>query len=238
MHAGAKRQMREDRQLLRRVAAIDVERWIGLGIAQSLRFLERIGIRDAFLVHLAEDEIRRAVENAVERHDLVRRQALADVRDDRDAAGDGGLECDRAAQLAGPVEQLRAMLGQKRLVRRDDIFAAFEHPQHDRPLGLEAADELRDDFDFRIVNDLIDLVGQHALRQVAAARLFEIVDDRLFEPQRAAGVASRAVAVLDEQLGDALPTVPRPIMATLVFSIDAISVSRTSYLPPAITRSA
>ena len=57
----------------------------------------------------------------------------------------------------------------------------------------------------RIVDDVVDLVGEHALRQIAVARFFEIVDDGLFEPQRAAGVAGRAIAMIDQQLGDALP---------------------------------
>jgi hypothetical protein len=56
------------------------------------------------------------------------------------------------------------MLGQERLVGRHDVFAAFEHPQHDRAFRLQAADELRDDFDFRIVDHLIDPVGEHSLR--------------------------------------------------------------------------
>ena len=146
--AGTEGQVREDRQLLGGVAAVDVERRVGFGIAESLGFLERVGVGDAFLVHLAEDEVGRAVENAVERQDLVRRQALADVGDDRNAAGDGGFERDRAAQFAGPIEQLRAMLGQQRFVGGDDVFAAFEQLQHDRAFGLQAADELRDDFDF------------------------------------------------------------------------------------------
>ena len=69
-------------------------------------------------MHLGEDEVARAVENAVERLDLIGREALADVGDDRDAAGDRGLEGNRAAQLPGAVEQLGAVLGQQGLVRR------------------------------------------------------------------------------------------------------------------------
>ena len=78
----------------------------------------------------------------VDRLDLIGRQALADGGDDRNAAGDRRLEGDRAAQLAGPVEQLRAVLGQQGLVRRDDVLAAFEQLEHDRPGVPESADQL------------------------------------------------------------------------------------------------
>jgi hypothetical protein len=88
MHASAKRQMCQDCQFLRCVAAIDIKRWIGLGITELLRFFECVGVCDAFFMHLAQDEICRAVENAVERQNLVCRQALTDICDDRDAAGD------------------------------------------------------------------------------------------------------------------------------------------------------
>jgi hypothetical protein len=40
MDAGAERQMSQDGQLLGRVAAVDVERRVGLGVAQPLGFLE------------------------------------------------------------------------------------------------------------------------------------------------------------------------------------------------------
>ena len=74
-------------------------------------------------------------------------------------------------EFASPIEQLRSMFGQQRLVRRDDVFAAFQHPQHDRSFGLQPADELRDDLDFSVVDDVVDLVGEHALRQIAVAGL-------------------------------------------------------------------
>ena len=71
------------------------------------------------------------------------------------AAGHGGLEGDRAAQLAGPVEQLRPVLGQQGLVGRDDVLAAFQQLQHDRPGGLQPADQLdrRDDLGLSITLD-------------------------------------------------------------------------------------
>src|SRR4051812_36150040 len=96
------------------------------------------------------------------------------------------------------------MLGQERLVGRNDIFAALEHPQHDRPLRLESADEMCDDFYARIIDNFIDLIGENAFWKIVATRLFQIIDDRFLKPERPAGVPGRAVAMLDEQLGHAL----------------------------------
>ena len=71
--------------------------------------------------------------------------------------------------------------------------------------GSSPPTRLGDDLDLRIVDHLVDVVGEHALGQVAIAGLLEVADDRLFEPQRAAGVPRRAVAVVQQQLRDALP---------------------------------
>ena len=88
----------------------------------------------------------------MQRLDLVGRQALADVGDDRDAAGDRRLERDRTPKFAGPVEQFGSMLGQQGLVGGDDIFAAFEQLEHDRAGRFEPADQLGDDLDFGVVD--------------------------------------------------------------------------------------
>ncbi len=85
------------------------------------------------LFHLREDEIARAVEDRGERLDVIGRETLADVRDDRNAAAHAGVERDRVSQLASPIEQLGPMLGQDRFVGRDDVFARLEQLQQDGP---------------------------------------------------------------------------------------------------------
>ena len=49
----AEREAGEDRQLVRRIDAVDVEARIGLGIAQRLRFGEHLGEVAALGLHLA-----------------------------------------------------------------------------------------------------------------------------------------------------------------------------------------
>ena len=96
--------MGQDRQLLRGVAAVDVHGRIGLGEAQLLGLGQGVGVALAAVLHLREDEVARAVENAVNRLDLVGHQRLVDGRDDRNAASHGRLEGNRPADAAGAIE--------------------------------------------------------------------------------------------------------------------------------------
>jgi hypothetical protein len=76
------------------------------------------------------------------------------------------------------VEQLRAMLGQQGLVGGDDVLAAFQQPQHDRPLRLQAADELATTVISGSLITSSTLSVSTPLRQFAAcAGLFAIADD-------------------------------------------------------------
>ncbi len=51
---------------MRRVDAFDVEGGIGFGVAERLRFRQRIGKLPSFLGHRAEDEVGGAIDDAGE----------------------------------------------------------------------------------------------------------------------------------------------------------------------------
>ena len=146
----AESQLRENRQLLHRVAAIDIHRRIGFGVAAALGVGQGGGIARAAIFHLREDEIAGAVQDAVDRNDLIRGQTLIDVGNDRNSAGHGRLECDRAICFPSGFEQFRAMLGQKGLVGRDDVFAARQQFEHDRAGRFQSANQMGHDGDFRV----------------------------------------------------------------------------------------
>jgi hypothetical protein len=55
------------------------------------------------------------------------------------------------------------------------------------------------DLDLGVLDDLIDVVGQHARGQVAVARLLEIADDGFLEPKNSPRVSRGAVAVVEQQ---------------------------------------
>ncbi len=125
MHPCAEGQVGQDRQLLRGVGAVDVHRRIGLGKAQSLGLLDRRGIVGALLFHLRHDEIAGPVQDAAQRLViwLADRHWLMLAMIGMPPATDASKAIDRPS-CAGRVEQLAAMLGQQRLVGRDDVLAA------------------------------------------------------------------------------------------------------------------
>ena len=86
---------------MRGVDAVDVEARIGLGIAELLRLGQHLGEFAPALAHRRQDVVRGAVEDAVNPRHAVAGEALAQCLDDRDAAGDRGLEGERDAGLLG-----------------------------------------------------------------------------------------------------------------------------------------
>src|SRR3954463_12782870 len=67
---GAEGEAGQDRKFLRGVVTVDVKRWIGLGITQTLRIFQAFGERQALLLHPGQDIIAGAVEDAVDAVDL------------------------------------------------------------------------------------------------------------------------------------------------------------------------
>ena len=100
VHRRVEREPREDRHLRGGVLAVDVVGRVGLGVAEPLRLGERVGVRRAGARHLAEDEVRRAVDDPVDPLDVRGRERLLQHADDRHDAGDGGLEAQLHAVLA------------------------------------------------------------------------------------------------------------------------------------------
>ena len=133
----------EDRQLVRGIDAVDVERRIGFGVAQLLRIGEHFGELAAALAHLRQDVVAGAVEDAGDAADAVRGQPLAQRLDHRNAAGHRRLERQRHAALLGRGGKCRAMHRQHRLVGGDHRLAGRQRRLHQcsrRPIG--SADQL------------------------------------------------------------------------------------------------
>ena len=105
----AERQRRQDRQLVRGVEAADVEGRIGLGVAQPLRLLQAEVERQPLGLHLRQDVVAGAVEDAADARDAVARKRLAQGLDDGNAAADRGLEGERRAVALGEFGQFLAV---------------------------------------------------------------------------------------------------------------------------------
>ena len=75
--------------------------------------------------------------------------------DDRDHAGDRGLEADLHARLAGDLEELVAVLGEQLLVGGHHRLAGPQRREHVLASGLGAADQLDDQV--RAGEDLLEV---------------------------------------------------------------------------------
>ena len=144
---GVEGQRGQDRGLGGGVEALDVGGRVGLGVPELLGLLERLGEAGAGGVHLVEDEVGGAVDDAEHPGDLVAGERLAQRAQDRDRAGDGGLVVEVAAGLLGGLEEGRAVLGEQRLVGGDHRGAVLERGQDQRAGRLDAADHLDDQVD-------------------------------------------------------------------------------------------
>ena len=91
------------------------------------------------------------------------------------------------------------MLGQQGLVRRDDVFAAFQQLQHDRPIRLQPAHHLDHGDDFLIGQHLSQVVGQHAGGHRDIPRSGEVGVDDLHQFDPLSGALGDAVAAFQQQ---------------------------------------
>ena len=118
------RERGEDRGLGGGVVALDVGGRVGLGVAERLRLLDRLVEVEALGRHLVEHVVGGAVDDAEHARHAVARERLAHRADDRDGAGDGGLEVQVDAGRVGRRVERRAVLREQRLVGGDDGRAA------------------------------------------------------------------------------------------------------------------
>ena len=83
---------REQRELVRRVDPLDVERRVGLRVAELLRAGEDRVERLTGPLHLRQHVVRGSVQDAEHALDHVGREPFAQRAQDRDAAAHAGLE--------------------------------------------------------------------------------------------------------------------------------------------------
>ena len=146
-HARVEGDPGEDGGLGGGVEALDVGGRVGLGVPEGGGLVEGLLVAGARGVHLVEDEVGGAVDDAEHAVDLVAGEGLAQRPDQRDGAGDGGLVVEVLAVLLGGRVQGGAVLGEQRLVGGDDGGAVLEGGGDERAGGLDAADDLDDDVD-------------------------------------------------------------------------------------------
>ena len=163
----------QDRGLGGGVEPLDVGGRVGLGVAELLGLLQRLGEAGTGGVHLVEDEVGGAVDDPEHPGHRVAGQRLAQRSHDRDRAGHRGLEVEVAPGLLGGLEQRRAVLGQQRLVGGDDAGAVLERGEDQRAGRLDAADHLDDQVDVVAGDQPRGVGGQQPLGDLDLARRVE-----------------------------------------------------------------
>ena len=203
----AERDARQDRQFVRRIYPVDIERRIGLGEAQRLRLGEHVGEIAAFRLHPTQDEVARAVQDASDAPDRIRRRALAQTLDDRDAARDRRFELERDASLLRRRAELQPVMRQHRLVRGDEALPRRQRrarKRQRRPVGTT------------------DQLDHHV--GVACGKLRRVVDPgkaRQVDPAILAAIACRHRHDLDRP-----PRTPRDQRAVLLQQADHAATHR------------
>ncbi len=141
----------QDRELVGGIDAVDVEARIRLGVSPLLRLRQHRGEAAPALAHRGENEIRGAVQDAVDPRHVIGGEPLAQRLEDRDAAGHRRLEGKGHALLLGELRELGAVPRHQRLVRGHHVLAARERGAHDvERHALAAADELHHDIGLSI----------------------------------------------------------------------------------------
>ena len=202
LHPAVESQGAQDAQLVGRVEALDIRRGIGLGQAQPLRVLQHVLIFGAFRRHPGQDVVGRAVHNTHDLFNMVRDQRALDRVDDRDRAADAGFVVQPRAGLLRHGAQLVKVQAQRHLVGSHHGFPVFQRTQHHGGCRLLAAEELTDDLDFRILQDIILVRGQHLVRDLLAAVEALIQHQGLLHAQRHARPGFHLAAECPDQVPD------------------------------------
>ena len=180
------------------VAAVHVERRVGLGVPESLSLGEGVRVADAALGHGRQDEVARAVQDALDGRHLVGREAFRQGTDDRDAAGNARFKSDDALGAPGRLEHFRPMSGEQGFVGRDDVLAGRQGVEHDLFSETGAAEQFDDDVNLRVVDRGRD-VGRDQLARHGRPCLRKVADDDMLQVDGPARPEGDAVRVPQEQ---------------------------------------
>ena len=163
-HPGVERDGRQDGGLGRGVVTLDVGGRVGLGVAERARVGQRRRVLGAGAVHLREDVVGGAVDDAGHPQHRVARERLRQRADDRDGTGDRGLEVEVDVGVLGGLRQLAGGLRHQRLVGGHDGLALLEGGQDRLARGFDGTHHLDDDVDVVAGHQFLDVVGEQVDR--------------------------------------------------------------------------
>ena len=206
-HPGAEGNRGDDRRLGGGVKAFDVGGRVALGVAQALGAGQRVGVAHALGIHLREDVVGRAVDDAHDAADRLADQRLAQRPDERDATGDRRLIEQVHTRRLGGVGQLATHVGQQFLVGGDHRLAGRERRRDQFASRLDAPDQLDDQVDVIVAHNPGGVGGDDLRVEGHAALPRHRSDRHAAHPQPDAGAGLDRVAVLGDQPDQRRPDV-------------------------------
>ena len=232
--ARTKGQCGENRQLVRRVDAINVEARVGLGEAQCLGVGEHGGERQPLGLHARQDVVAGAVENARDAVDAVGGGTLAQSLDDRNAPGNGGFELQRDPGGFGGSGEFEAVVRQHRLVGGDQRLARRQRvPRQRQRRAIGAADQLDDHIDIVAAGQLGSVVEPGEARQIDPALAAAVAGRHGGDGDGAPGAPRNQCGIVVEQRDDARANGAKAGEADAKGSGHSICVlEKTGTLPP------
>ena len=198
-HRGVEGQAGHDGGLGGGVEALDVRGRVGLGVAQGLGLLQRLGEAGPGGVHPVQDVVGGAVDDAEHAVDGVPGQRLAQRAQQRDGPGHRGLVVQVGAVLPGRAVDLRAVLGEQGLVRGHDRLAVLQRGQQQRPGGLDAADHLDHDVHVRPGDQRVRVHGEQRPVDARGPRMADPPHRDAGQLQPSADPQGQVVGLFDEQ---------------------------------------
>ncbi|CAB4723534.1 unannotated protein [freshwater metagenome] len=189
----------QDRGLRRGIEALDVGGRVGLRVAELLGLLERLAEAGAGAVHLVEDEVGGAVDDAEHPRHAIAGQRLAQRAQDRDRPRDSRLVVEVAPGPLGSLVERRAVLGEQRLVGRHDAGSVGQRGEDEGAGRLDAADHLDHQVDVVACHQALGVGGEQALGHVDVAGRVEAAYGDAGQLDRRADARRQVARLLAEQ---------------------------------------
>ena len=123
-------------------------------------------------------------------------EALANIRYDRNTAGDGRIKSNRATQFPRAIKKFCTIFREKRLVCGDHVFSTLKQLNHYASSGFDSSDQLDHAFDLVAFGDFFQPISEYTLRKLDIPRLIQVTDDCLLEPNGPAGMPRGAFTVV------------------------------------------
>ncbi len=168
----------DDYQLEKRIPTVYVERRVALGEPEILRQLQRVGVRHPLVEDLRKDEVRRAVQDTLHRHQQIVVVILLQIAYDGDRSARRRVVQQRHVVARLKLDQLLNVVRQHLLVTRHHGQTRLQGALDDGVCRIGIVDQLNDEVYVGIAEDIVGPIGK---LRVDGARLAQIAHAYTFD---------------------------------------------------------